>query len=82
MDININQREFEFSGMENREWMSPWTALHCAVYSNAPRCMRFLLANGIDAGLRDISRQTARDLPMKVGNEEQLKVLDELALYC
>lgn len=75
-DICINQREYEFSGMDMWEEMSMWTALHFAVSSNALVCARFLLENGIDARLQDKRGRTARDLAVELGHEEAVGLLD------
>lgn len=76
--VSINQREFEFSGMNMWEEMSSATALHCAVRANALSCARFLLVSGIGAGLKDKRGRSARDLGMELGHGEAVRVLDEL----
>lgn len=74
--IDINQREYEFSGIEWWREKTMETALHCAVRANALGCERLLLEKGIDAGLRGSYGRTAEDLAVEEGNHEAVKIFD------
>jgi ankyrin repeat protein len=71
--VNIRFGEFRSHGQPtDRDWMTP---LGFAIVNRRGEAVRFLLAQGADRSIRDVSGRSYRDLAREMGDEAIISLL-------